>query len=350
MHRGVRQVLLPSPRLICASSRQMSCKKWLLVCLLVPGTALLLYLSLTKGEAAQRYPLQKQQITDTPIEEEPGLYHVAYPREYKFIIDQPKICEEQKPFIVVMVPVPPGDTDARNSIRMTWGREKVVEDKVVVVLFIMGLNSENDEGTLQERLRNESRQYNDLLQSNFLDSYRNLTIKTMVMMEWLSTNCQQASFAMKVDADVLLNMNNLINMLVSLNPVPTNYMTGLVWYASPVIRNPFNKFFLPHDVYPKDTFPPYPLGMCYIISLDLPQKFIQESKHIRPIYIEDAYLGMCLERLGIVPTKPPNMEQFVVALTQYNRCYYSGLIAILTASTNQMSSFWADIHLTNSPC
>ncbi|KAL0159870.1 hypothetical protein M9458_043595, partial [Cirrhinus mrigala] len=250
----------------CASSRQMSCKKLLLVCLLVSGTLLLLYLYYNpmkngkQDRKPQRYPLPNRQNTSTPAEdpgqEEPGLYHVAYPRNYKFIIDQPKICEEQKPFLVVLVPVPPGDTEARNGIRRTWGGEKVVGSKVVVVLFMLGLHSGNDEEIIQEQLHNESQQYKDLLQSNFLDSYKNLTIKTMMMMEWLSMNCQQVSFAMKVDADVLINMNNLINMLVSLNPVPTNYMTGLVWYASPVIRNPFNKFFLPYDVYPKDTYPP----------------------------------------------------------------------------------------------
>uniref|UniRef100_A0A8C2G9I5 Hexosyltransferase n=1 Tax=Cyprinus carpio TaxID=7962 RepID=A0A8C2G9I5_CYPCA len=343
-----------------------SSMKWSLFFLLVPGTALLLYFSYSPGQEEkipQRYPPAKQQRTaatskdsvkeepemDT-VQEEPGLYHVAYPRKYKFILDQPNICEQQKPFVVVMVPVPPGNAEARSGIRRTWGGEKVVGDKVIVVLFIIGLHSGNDEETLQEQLRNESQQYKDLLQSNFLDSYKNLTIKTMMMMEWLSRNCQQASFAVKVDADVLLNMNNLINMLVSLNPVPANYMTGLVWYASPVIRNPFNRFFLPYDVYPRDTYPPYPLGMCYIISLDLPQKFIQESKHIKPICIEDAYLGMCLENLGIVPTKPPNMEQFVVTPPQYNRCYYSGLIAVLTDNTNRMTSFWTDIHSTSNPC
>ncbi|XP_059399145.1 beta-1,3-galactosyltransferase 1-like [Carassius carassius] len=344
----------------------MSSTKWFLILFLVLGIASLLYLSyapMTEEKEPQRSPPAKQQRTGAPsyapvkeepeidtIQEEPGLYHVAYPRKYKFIIDQPEICERQKPFVVIMVPVPPGDVEARSGIRRTWGREKVVADKVVVVLFIMGSRSGNDEETLQEQLRNESQQYKDLLQSNFLDSYKNLTIKTMVMMEWISRNCQQASFAVKVDADVLLNMNNLMNMLVSLNPVPANYMTGLVWYTSPVIRNPFNKFFLPYNVYPRSTFPPYPLGMCYIISLDLPNKFLQESKHIKPIYLEDAYLGMCLENLGIVPTKPPNIEQFVVTKPRYNRCYYSGLIAVLTDNTNQMTSFWTDVHSTSNPC
>ncbi|XP_026053915.1 beta-1,3-galactosyltransferase 2-like [Carassius auratus] len=344
--------------------------KSVLFFLLVPGTSLLLYLSysyMTLGQykkEPQRYPLPKRQNTTAPkkdpvteepeidqeVQEDPGLYHVAYPRKYKFIIDQPKICEEQKPFVVIIVPVPPWDLEARSGIRRTWGGEKLIGDKVVLVLFMIGLHNGNDQETLQEKLQNESQQYKDLLQSNFLDSYKNLTIKTMMMMEWLSRSCQQASFAVKVDADVLVNTNNLINMLVSLNPVPTNYMTGLVWYGNIVIRNPLNKFYLPYDVYPKDTYPPYPLGMCYIISLDLPQKFIQESKHIKAIFIEDAYLGLCLERMGIVPSHPPHIEQFVVNPPQYNRCYYSGLIAILTGNTNQMASYWTDIHSTSNPC
>ncbi|KAK0130928.1 hypothetical protein N1851_034389 [Merluccius polli] len=29
------------------------------------------------------------------------------------------------------------------------------------------------------------------------------------------------------------------------------------------------------------------------------------STHIRPIYIEDVYLGMCMKHLGIAPTNPP---------------------------------------------
>ncbi|KAK7127024.1 hypothetical protein R3I94_018265 [Phoxinus phoxinus] len=329
----------------CASFTKMSLKKGLLLCLLVSGTSLLLYLTLTK-----KWLQRTEEPTKEYFQEETGIYHVAYPRKYKFIIDQPDVCEQQKPYLVAIVPVTPGDADARNGIRKTWGKQKVFGDKVVLVLFLIGLHSGNDEEMLQEKLRNESQQYKDLLQSNFQDSYRNLTIKTMVMMEWLSEKCQQASYVAKVDADVLLNMNNLINMLVSLNTVQHNYMTGLVWYDSPVIRDPSNRFFLPYDVYSRDTFPPYPLGMCYIISMDLPQKILLEAREIKPIYIEDAYLGMCLERLGIIPTKPPNIELFVVRLLQYNRCYYSRLIAILTENTNQMTSYWTDIYSSNQPC
>ncbi len=37
---------------------------------------------------------------------------------------------------------------------------------------------------------------------DFLDCYKNLTIKTMVMLEWLDSYCSSASYAMKIDSDV----------------------------------------------------------------------------------------------------------------------------------------------------
>lgn len=318
---------------------QMFCKSWLLVSLLILLNVLLLYFTATTLEIRKWQNVARKH----------GNYHVAYPQNYRFILDQPEKCEQQKPFVVVIVPVAPENFEARNAIRITWGSEELVRDRVVLVLFLLGSRSGNE--TLQEKLQNESQQYQDLLQCNFQDSYRNLTIKTMVMMEWLSRKCQQASYAVKVDADVLLNTNNLIKMLVNLKKLQHNYITGLITFGNSVLRDPSSKFYVPHDVYPKSSYPPYPLGMCYIFSMDLPEKILQISMHIRPIFIEDAYLGMCLKRLGITPKNPPNIGQFVVRTPpKFDRCYYSKLIAILTESLTQLISFWMDIHSSSKPC
>ncbi|KAI7791458.1 hypothetical protein IRJ41_020015 [Triplophysa rosa] len=319
---------------------QMIYKTWLLVSLLILGNVLLLCFTIVTLEKRKLWRLPKKL----------GYYHVAYPQKYTFIIDQPEKCAEHKPFMVVIVPVAPGNFEARDAIRKTWGSEELVRDKAVLVLFLLGSRSGTDE-TLQNQLQKENQRYQDLLQSNFRDSYRNLTIKTMVMMEWLSTKCPQASYAVKVDADVLLNIKNLINMLVNLKTLQRNYITGLILSSNSVLRDPSSKFYLPHDVYPRSRYPPYPVGMCYIFSMDLPEKIVRVSLHIRPIFIEDAYLGMCLKRLGIIPKKPPNMHQFVVRPPpQYNRCLYSRLIAILTYNSTQLTSYWTDIHSSSTPC
>ncbi|XP_051550542.1 beta-1,3-galactosyltransferase 2-like [Myxocyprinus asiaticus] len=316
-------------------------KSWLLVGLLILGNVFLLCFMIVTLERRKWWKLEKRSET----------YHVAYPQRYRFIIDQPQKCQQQNPFMVVIVPVAPENFEARSAIRRTWGSKDLLWDKMVLVLFLLGSHSESGQDTLQDQLQSESQQYQDLLQSNFQDSYRNLTIKTMVMMEWLSRNCPQASYAVKVDADVLLNIRNLLYMLVNLKALQSNYITGLVLFSNSVMRDPSSKFYLPYDVYPKNRFPPYPVGMCYIFSMDLPMKILKVSRQIKPIFIEDAYLGMCLKHLGIKPRKPPNMQQFVVQQPQqYNRCFYSSRIAILTDCPTQLITYWTDIHSSNTPC
>lgn len=70
-------------------------------------------------------------------------------------------------------------------------------------------------------------------------------------------------------------------------------MTGLVWWHCPVLRNPFNKFYLLEKMIAEPGYSPYPLGMAYVTSLDLPA-----FPHIKPIFIEGAYFRMCLKHLG----------------------------------------------------
>ncbi|KAK3509583.1 hypothetical protein QTP70_006453 [Hemibagrus guttatus] len=278
-------------------------------------------------------------------------FYVSYPNKYRFILDQPHVCKRHNPYIVIIVPVAPRDVQARNAIRSTWGNGSLVKDGDVLVLFLLGLPSGNDFITQQLHIHQENERHQDLLQSNFIDSYRNLTIKTMVMLEWLRDRCPQAYYAAKVDADMLLNVVALMQMLLSPSGYHSNYITGLVWYENIVIRDPYHKFYIPYEVYPKPVYPPYPLGMCYIISMDLPEKILDVSKKIKPIFIEDAYIGLCLEQLHITPTNPPNIEQFVVKPPlEYDRCYYSDLIAVITNSPAQLVSYWTDLQKPGPAC
>lgn len=277
--------------------------------------------------------------TPEPHWEVPGPYHVAYPRNYKFIMDDTQTCKNATPFLILMVPVATNDWQSRNLIRKTWGREKIVLNKLVETIFAVGLPGEGD--AQQLTLKQESMQYQDIIQSNFLDSYHNLTIKTMVMMEWLAKYCSKASFVLKVDSDVVVHVNNLVKLLLDPKTPKQNYMTGLVWWHSPVLRSPFNKFYMPVSVISEPEYPPYPLGMAYVMSLDLPPKILNVSHQIKPIYIEDAYLGMCLKRLGISPTDPPEETMFLVNPQHpLNSCSLSKLIATTTTSVSQLSWYW----------
>ncbi|XP_069023404.1 beta-1,3-galactosyltransferase 5-like [Embiotoca jacksoni] len=330
--------------------------KHIFICILAAATVVLIYLGVDvdvfniylgverdalvnpKSQTSSLSPLAE------PHWEDPGPYHVAYPRNYKFIMDDTPTCKSTTPFLILMVPIAPSDAATRDAIRKTWGNEKLVLGKLVETIFIVGLPGGADAEQQQEKLKRENQQHHDLIQSNFQDSYHNLTIKTMVMLEWLAEHCVKASFVMKIDSDVLLHVQNLVKLLVDPSTAKQNYMTGLVWWHSPVLRNPFIKFYMPRNVIAEPEYPPYPLGMAYVMSLDLPGKILGVSPQIKPIYIEDAYLGMCLKRLGISPTDPPETTMFIVTPAHpLSSCSLSKGIAVMTTGISQMTSYWETI-------
>ncbi|XP_036417004.1 beta-1,3-galactosyltransferase 2-like [Colossoma macropomum] len=288
--------------------------------------------------------LSMKSMTAVPVKEASSIrYHEAHPHNYHFIIDEPHKCEQENPFLVLMVPVAPHELEARNAIRSTWGNESMVQNKTITVIFSLGLPGIEPEKQ-QEELRLESHQYHDLVQSNFMDTYLNLTIKTMVIMDWLATHCPQASYAMKIDSDMFLNLENLMSLLLRSDTPKENYMTGKVMWNIPVIRDKNSKWYVPMELYAEDYYPTYLLGMGYVFSNDLSEKIVEVSKEIKPFNIEDAYVGACLERIGISPSTPPNPSQFKDYFSgNYKREEFASVITTILNSPQQLITFWQDL-------
>merc|ERR1712223_2064415 len=69
--------------------------------------------------------------------------------------------------------------DRRDVIRKTWIKD--TENLPVVVIFLVGMvSSENPNKTrIQQEILEESIEHGDILQESFIDSYYNLTLKSM---------------------------------------------------------------------------------------------------------------------------------------------------------------------------
>uniref|UniRef100_A0AAQ5XKJ0 Hexosyltransferase n=1 Tax=Amphiprion ocellaris TaxID=80972 RepID=A0AAQ5XKJ0_AMPOC len=305
------------------------------------------YMSSHQVHPKHRHILIEIQTTTEPSTVQPvkTQYHQAYPRNYNFIMDNKEVCK-QNPFLVLMVPVAPNNVAARDAIRKTWGKESLVQGEVVITLFMLGLS----EGADVDKLQQENVQYHDLIQSDFMDTYLNLTIKTMVIMDWLATRCPAAAYAMKVDSDMFLNIDNLVIMLQKPNIPKTNYLTGMVMTNRPVVRSKDSKWYVSEELYPDPEYPTYTLGMGYVFSNDLPEKFVEVSKSIKPFNIEDAYIGMCMKKLGFTPTSPPDPSQFQAYNSKYNRCEFSKVITFILGPPQELVDYWTDLKKPGPPC
>jgi len=59
----------------------------------------------------------------------------------------------------------------------------------------------------------ESTKYGDVIQEGFLDTYNNLTLKSVMLLKWVRTHCRHALYVMKTDDDMFVNLPRLITFL-----------------------------------------------------------------------------------------------------------------------------------------
>ncbi|XP_069623216.1 beta-1,3-galactosyltransferase 1-like [Ranitomeya imitator] len=263
-----------------------------------------------------------------------------YPFPYKFITNQPDKCKNRKPFLVIMVIVECQDFESRHAIRETWGNESIYGMEVVRI-FLVGLPKIFPDRT-QNVLEEESVTFGDIVQQDFMDTYYNLTLKSLMGMEWVTKFCPSASYVMKIDSDMFLNVDYLIhNVLYPNLPVRANYFTGdLVTNTGP-LRSKAYKWYVPKEIYPNNTYPPYCSGPGYLFSADMAKKIYDVAQEITVIPMEDAFMGICLHELHIPPSKPPR-GAFNGFKLHYDHCKFRKVVTVHHYHGQELRNIWAD--------
>uniref|UniRef100_A0A674MGR6 Hexosyltransferase n=1 Tax=Takifugu rubripes TaxID=31033 RepID=A0A674MGR6_TAKRU len=209
------------------------------------------------------------------------------PHAFEYIINEPKKCESITPFLVILISTTHKEFDARQAIRETWGDESTFADVHILTVFLLGRNTDE---VLNQMVDQESQIFHDIVVEDFIDSYHNLTLKTLMGMRWVATFCPKAQYVMKTDSDIFVNMDNLIY----------KYFTGYVINGGP-IRDMRSKWYMSRDLYPESKYPPFCSGTGYVFSADVAELIFKTSLHTRLLHLEDVYVGLCLHKLGIHP-------------------------------------------------
>ncbi|KAI7812935.1 beta-1,3-galactosyltransferase 2 [Triplophysa rosa] len=288
----------------------------------------------------------------TPISKE--LYDVISPSSYRYILNQPDLCEKKRPYLVLMIPVTLRETEARTAIRKTWGHESLTSGVTILSFFVLGQPVQNNP-TLQLQLERESKEYWDIIQMDFVDTYQNLTIKTIMIMNWIAKYCQRAQYAMKIDADTFLNVPYLVNYLHAKGESSReNYITGSVIRDGHPKRNSLSKWFLSEDIYPDTSYPTYVSGAAYVFSTDLALKIYLASRFVQPVPLEDVYVGLCLRVLGVKPVYSTRFLRlrnlFEVRKLKYDRCTFDSRITVNGFKPQYLLKIWYDFQKARFTC
>lgn len=315
---------------------------WRLVKFLTASVVLLLCAQVLLS----RVTLSKHPAKPSPLPAEE--YRLISPQTYQYVLNQPTVCRDRIPFLVFMVPVSPLESAAREAVRKTWGASR----QDTLTLFYVGLPEGGQVSSVQDQLEEESKRHADIIQMDFQDTYQNLTIKTMMMMNWLGTHCPNASYAMKVDADIFVNVFLLLRRLRS-SPRQA-FITGSVISDGRPRRDQNSKWYISEELYPEDSFPWYVSGAGYVFSADLASRISWASRFVRMIPLEDVYVGLCLRVLGVRPVYSRTLltlrNLFEVRNLEYDRCTFSQLVIVNGIKPSQLLHIWQDFSKDHTSC
>ncbi|XP_071853050.1 beta-1,3-galactosyltransferase 5-like [Apostichopus japonicus] len=242
--------------------------------------------------------LQHRQITIEPQE-------IMNPHDFKMLQNEPDICRRQvsggdsrEVFLLILRLSKPSDFKRRQTHREilnAYTTNEQQEQQIVKQLFLIGKTF--NETTISD-IKKEIDNYHDILQEDFVDSYRNLTLKTIMGIKWASIYCPEASWVVKADDDVYINFGHMIAYLEFIGNAKKVIIGNIVNGSLP-IRRPKSKWYVSREEYPSDKYPNYVNGPCYVISGCLTPWLYRESLTVPFLSMEDVFIGVLAERLRI---------------------------------------------------
>lgn len=282
--------------------------------------------------------------------------------DYKFLIDNKLKCDTQTPIKLVLIIKSAIDhVDRRAAIRESWGHENRFSDVTIKRLFILGVDEENQSSDL---IQNEQNKYGDIIQANFLDTYYNNTIKTMVGFSWAAQHCPNGQFYVFSDDDMFVSIKNILkfirnpteypeyqeksnNSAVSnfinkgLNyELPENvlFLSGFVHQSAPH-RHQCSKWYVSLKEYPYDFWPPYPSAGSYIVSREALKLMHYASFFTQHFRFDDIYLGLLAKKLGIEPFHCP---KFLMFEAPYDAKNFKYVLAAHGFHSQEMTKIWLE--------
>jgi len=217
------------------------------------------------------------------------------PHPYSYTLNPgSSVCGDESVDLLVLVASALKHADRRSAVRKTWG----ANNQAVKVVFLLGAQKAGSEDQhLESEIQKEWKYSRDLVRKDFVDSYQNLTLKTLGGMHWASSHCPQAKWVMKTDDDMYVNVPLLRSHLKKAHPHPHRVITGCVKNGPQGAPQPIGHngaTFAP-------VHPPFTAGAGYVLSGDLPGLLFAKSLDLRLIKVEDAFLtGYCARALGNV--------------------------------------------------
>ncbi|KAH8240974.1 hypothetical protein KR026_009553 [Drosophila bipectinata] len=227
------------------------------------------------------------------------------------------------------------------AIRQTWMHYGSRRD--IGMAFVLGRGTN---ATANERLDRENMMYADMIRGNFIDSYYNLTLKTISALEWSLWHCPLAKYVLKTDDDMFINMPKLMKFIDTLSAKRRIYgRRAENWMP---VRNKQSKYFVSYRQFTARFFPYFTTGPAYLLTGDIVGELYAQSLATAYLKLEDVFLtGIVADILGVPRV---NVKEIANTNTKAWACRVRDRITIHMVSPNEQFDLWKKLLDTSIAC
>nr|CAH7769886.1 unnamed protein product [Callosobruchus chinensis] len=207
---------------------------------------------------------------------------------------QPEPCNENDRYVIA-VHTSPDHLENRHVIRSTWGQKAFG----IKVLFLIANPSDE---LLQPSIDVEASAFKDIIQGDFVDTYRNLSYKHVLALKFVVDSCSNIRYLIKVDDDSLVNTPNLKNFLDLYDTKyanSTNLLCNTMEY-SPILRS--GRWEVSEEMLSGTYYPKYCSGYFIIYPMAAVSAIYKESQKdgLKFLWVDDAFVsGILAKAAGI---------------------------------------------------
>lgn len=221
-----------------------------------------------------------------------------------YIIENPTVCYHGDVDVLIFVETSVTNEERRMAVRRTWGRKEFLNILKVRVIFVLGTTT-TERTESEEKVRNETSVYGDIIQGDFIDSYKNLTTKGLFAFQWIVQHCLKAKLVIKVDDDMFINIFKLRDIVKQYGGHSKLFVCDVRPNGTGVIeRDESSKWLVTDARFDGMTY--FPVTYCYgyivMLTTEMLPDLVREVPNTPLFWIEDVYL------YGLLPSKLEEVE------------------------------------------
>ena len=183
--------------------------------------------------------------------------------------------------------------DQREMIRQTWGNRKFFP--TINVAFVLGLVPHKN---INIMIDHENKQKGDIIQADFIDSFRNLTFKSLSAWSWMKDNCMNVKHVLKLDDSIVLNTNSFLDYIhLEFRSIKNSFACNI--QKDVEVERYFDaKYYVSYKDYSEYNFKKHCNGSFILYSFDLVPRLFEATFVTKHLPLDNVYISVLSEKIA----------------------------------------------------